>query len=90
MKKRLTVDELTPVAREATRLALENHEAEFRQYRDNPNLTLGTIIEDDFLTFQLYLAGKTPGDAVVLTSTRVSRISGEVVSIEIKSISSSA
>ena len=79
----MTVDELEPIAREATRHALEKHVAQFDTYRRSPNLTLGTLIDDDVLTFQLYVAGEKPIDAIVLTSTRVSRMTGEVLSLEV-------
>ena len=42
------------------------------------NLTLGSGFEGDFGIFELYLAGKRPEDAVVLTETLVNRLTGEV------------
>ncbi|MEE4451618.1 hypothetical protein V2S85_08230 [Novosphingobium resinovorum] len=82
MKRRLTVRELEPVARDATRGVLEESVALVR-FKGDRNLTLGTLIEDDLLIFQLYIAGEKPSDAVVLTSTSVSRITGEVLSVQV-------
>jgi hypothetical protein len=81
--RRLTVDELEPIARDATRSALEAYAEAFAPYRDSPNLTMGTVIEDDVLTFQLYIAAERPADALVLTSTRVSRANGEVLGVDV-------
>ncbi|AJA09169.1 hypothetical protein SKP52_11350 [Sphingopyxis fribergensis] len=81
--KRFTINELEPVAREATRKALEGVQKSFDLYQNDPNLTLGTIVEDDVATFQLYLAGATPADAVVLTAARVSRETGKLLGVEI-------
>jgi len=81
--KRYTIDELEPVAREATRKAVKGAQKSFELYQDDPNLTLGTIVEDDVATFQLYLAGATPADAVVLTAAKVSRETGKLLNLEI-------
>ena len=81
--KRFTVDELEPIARDATRDALEGYAEALAPYRDSPNLTLGTIIEDEVLTFQLYIAGERPADGVVLASTKVSRIAGAVLAVDV-------
>ena len=80
---RLTVDELEPIARDATRHALEAYVKAFAPYRNSPNLTLGTVIKDDVLTFQLYIAAERPADGLVLTSTRVSRENGEVLGVDV-------
>lgn len=82
MGKRLTVDELEPIARAATRLALQGHEAAFAPFRDHPDLTLGTFIADDELVFQLYIAREKRTDALMLVSTKVSRITGDVLGVE--------
>ncbi len=81
--RRRTVDELEPIARKATKETLEGYAAAMAPYRDSPNLTLGTLIENEVLTFQLYVAGERPADAVVLTSTRVSRSTGEVLGVDV-------
>jgi len=82
MGKRLSVDQLEPVARAATRNALEKYDAP-ECFREAQNLTLGTLIEDDVLTFELYIAGAKPSDARVLATTRVSRITGAVLDVEV-------
>ena len=64
-----------PIAREATRSALKNYVWEKEKMK---NLTLGSGFEGDFGIFELYLAGKCPEDAVVLTETLVNRLTGEV------------
>lgn len=81
--RRMTVDELEPIARDATRDALVGYSAALAEYRNSPNLTLGTQVEDEALTFELYVAGERPTDAIVLASARVSRTTGEVLGVEV-------
>nr|WP_311465430.1 hypothetical protein [uncultured Ottowia sp.] len=73
--RKLSLKEMEPIAREATRSALKNYVWEKEKMK---NLTLGSGFEGDFGIFELYLAGKRPEDAVVLTETLVNRLTGEV------------
>lgn len=52
-------------------------------YHGLANLTLGTRIEDDAVTFELYVAGEQPIDAIPLTSAAVSRLTGEVIEVAV-------
>ena len=72
MKRRKELDELEEIARLATRKALEDYEPVPQAWR--ANLTLGTIIDgDEDRTFQLYVAGERPADAIIISSARVHR-----------------
>ena len=80
-RKRLKLDDLTEVARLATRKVLEGYILP----EDLSQLVLGTMFSDDksFAIFELYLAAERPEDAQVLTRTTVDRYTGEVVNVEI-------
>jgi hypothetical protein len=73
---KLTLDQTEPIAKAATRAALEGA----RQLTDaeKERLTLGTLIEDDAYVWELYLAGERPEDAVMICQARVDRLTGGV------------
>ena len=73
--RRLDLAEMEPLARQATRHALKKHVWPKEKMK---NLTLGYGMEGDFGIFELYLAGKRPQDAVVLTEALVNSLTGEV------------
>lgn len=74
--RKLTLDQTEPLARAATRAALEGVRP--LTDADKQRLTLGTLIEDDTYVWELYLAGERPKDAVIISQARVDRLTGEV------------
>ena len=74
--RKLTLDQTEPIARAATRAALEG----IRPLTDaeKQRLTLGTLIEDDAYVWVLYLVGEQPKDAIKISDARVDRLTGEV------------
>jgi len=75
-KKLLTLREMAPIAREATRKALEPYKG--RQELEDKSLTLGEGIEGSEGLFELYLAAERPQDARVICRATVDRRTGEV------------
>ena len=73
---KLTLDQTEPMAKAATRVALEGA----RPFTDAEKqaLTLGTLIQNDAYIWVLYLAGERPEDAVKISEARVDRLTGEV------------
>lgn len=65
------LSELENIARVATFAALESYEPVPEAWRNN--LTLGTVVENDFRTFELYVPGARPQDAITISSARVHR-----------------
>ena len=65
---------MEPLAREATCAAL----MKYSPPKHLENLTLGTQITDTHGIFELYLAGETPRDAMVISEATVDRATGEV------------
>ncbi|PHV05829.1 hypothetical protein CSQ96_19160 [Janthinobacterium sp. BJB412] len=68
--------ELEHIARVATFAALESYEPVPEAWRTN--LTLGTVVENDFRTFELYVPGARPQDAITISSARVHRETKDV------------
>jgi hypothetical protein len=71
MKQPKELDELQELARNSTRRALEEYEpipAEWEKH-----LTLGTVFDGEDRVFELYVAGESPSDAIVISSARVNR-----------------
>ena len=64
-RKRLNKAEMEPIARDATKAALQN--CEWITPEQEVNLALGTGIEMEIGIFELYLATDRPRDAVILT-----------------------
>ena len=79
-RKRLKKAEMELIARDATKVALQN--CEWITPEQEVNLTLGTGIEKEIGIFELYLAADRPRDAVILTRATVSRFDGSV-SVEV-------
>ncbi len=80
-KKRFNESELEPVARDATRKALEQALAEGYSWispEQDEKLTLGTFIEDDRCIFALYIAGERPRDGLIVSKVAVERYTGEL------------
>lgn len=75
-RKRMNMRQTEPIAREATRAALRDHE--WITPEQEKHLTLGTLVGETHYEFELYLAGARPQDAVVLTRASVDRLTGEV------------
>ncbi len=75
-KKLLTLREMEPIAREATRKALTPYKG--REELEDKNLTLGSGIEGEEGIFELYLAAERPQDARVICCATVDRRTGEV------------
>lgn len=78
-KKLLKLEEMEEIAKKATRDALSQYPTSGVQSMD---LTLGTQVLDDEGIFELYIAGKRPIDARVISCTRVDRRTGDV-SVEV-------
>ena len=74
--KLLTLREMQPIAREATRQALATYKG--CPELENKSLTLGERIEGSEGVFELYLAGERPEDAKVISCARVDRRTGAV------------
>lgn len=72
MTRQKELDELQELARIATRAELESYEPIPPEW--NQALTLGTLFDGEDRVFELYVAGERPSDAIVLTSTRVNRL----------------
>ena len=70
----MRVSEMEPIAREATRKALAGRE----QPEHLENLTLGSRLTDAEGLFELYIAGKRPIDARVISRAVVNRETGHV------------
>ncbi len=70
----MDLDQLTEIARHATRESLNGYQIP-EQLR--VNLLLGTRFENDHVLFELYEPGDTPSDAIVYSTTRVHRVTGE-------------
>lgn len=75
-KKLMTLREMEPIAREATRKALTPYKGS-RELEDE-NLTLGKSIDGPEGIFELYLAAERPQDARVICCATVDRRTGEV------------
>jgi hypothetical protein len=75
--KRLKLDEMQEIARNATRAALVPYRRLTTE--DEARLTLGSGIEGDEGVFELYLAGERPQDAKVISRATVNRHTGEVL-----------
>ena len=73
--KLLSLNEMTEIARVATKKELSNY---IWPPENMENLTLGSGIEDGFGIFELYFAADLPENAEVLTETKVNRRTGEV------------
>ena len=88
MKSRYSLDELEELAREMTRKALEDYIVP-ESYR--ANLTLGISIEGENRSFELYISGERPSDAVVISKATLDRNTGlgtvEVFGLEKKDAS---
>lgn len=75
-KKLLTLREMEPIARDATRKALTPYKGTAEL--EDKNLTLGKGIEGEEGIFELYLAAERPQDARVICCAKVDRRTGEV------------
>lgn len=75
-KKLLTLREMEPIAREATRNALMQYKG--RPELEDKDLTLGKSLEGSEGIFELYLAVGRPQDARVISRATVDRGTGEV------------
>ena len=71
----MPLKEMEPIARDATRNALQGKNI---PETDWEKVTLGQGFEGDFGVFELYVPGKTPGDARIISRATVHRITGEV------------
>ena len=81
-KKRFGVAALEPVARDATRKALEQALAKGYSWitpEQDEVLTLGTFPKDDRCIFELYIAIDPPKDALVVSRASVDRYTGELI-----------
>jgi len=78
---KLKLKTLQAAAREATRNAL----SKYPQFASVPTegLTLGTVLDGDTVTFELYVAQDRPRDAIVLTTTKVDSYSGTVLAVQV-------
>jgi hypothetical protein len=65
------IDVLQEIAREATRIALDDYEPMPDAWKEN--LTLGTFFDGDDRIFELYIAAERPAEATVISSARVNR-----------------
>ena len=72
--KRMTLDQLTEIARESARAALSEYEVP-PGFLDS--VVLGTYQEEDRMIFEMYEPGDSPQDAVVYTETTVDTYSGK-------------
>lgn len=73
---RLSLVEMEAIAKKVTRQALEQYAPISPE--EKANLTLGTGIDDDFGTFELYVATDPPQDAKIISCAKVNRHTGEV------------
>lgn len=72
----LRMDDMEPIAREATREAL-------RAYREpsageQSRWTLGKFETEDEGIFEIYIPSDNPSDAKVISAARVNRLTGQV------------
>lgn len=74
------LQELEETAKEATRQALASYTV---PESIHDQLVLGVFIEGKHAIFELYVPGKRPEDARIITRAQISRFSGEVVSVEV-------
>jgi len=75
-KKLLRLDEMEPIAREATRRALSDYLEPPKE--DQANWTLGKVETDSEGVFEIYIPAERPLDAKVISCARVNRRTGEV------------
>jgi len=78
--KLLHMDEMEPIAREATRRALSDFPEPSKE--EQANWTLGKFGTETEGVFEIYIPSERPLDAKVISCARVDRRTGEV-SIEV-------
>jgi hypothetical protein len=80
MTKLMNLKQMEPIARDATRRALEGVElaSDVRE-----RVVLGQFLEPECGVFELYIPGARPTDARVISVARVNRRTGEV-SVEVR------
>jgi hypothetical protein len=74
MSKRMTLSQMEPIAREATRQALRDKDIPESLW---DQMTLGSGYEDAYGVFELYVPGPKPQDAKLVSRTKVHRDTGE-------------
>ena len=79
-KKRLTIRDMEPIAREVFRSILRSHKLPELPIQ---NLIFGAGITSTEGLFELYFCAERPEDAVVITSTVIDRYTGEVLKVEV-------
>ena len=79
-KKLLRLDEMEPIARDATRRALSEYPEPSQE--DQASWTLGKFETEDEGVFEIYIPSEQPLDAQVISRARVDRTTG-VVSVEV-------
>ncbi|UZE26164.1 hypothetical protein LOY67_12400 [Pseudomonas sp. B21-056] len=76
MKKLMSLDEMEPIAKEATRRALNEYSEPLKE--DQANWTLGKFEGENEGVFEIYIPSEQPLDAKVISRARVDRRSGAV------------
>ena len=79
-KKRLTLDEMKLIAREATRNALGDVKC---PKLPKKNLALGMFPTDTECAFELYYCNEIPENGVVITSAVIDVFTGELLKMEV-------
>ncbi|QDH70175.1 hypothetical protein [Marilutibacter alkalisoli] len=79
-KKLLSLDEMEPIAKEATRRALSEYPEPSKE--DQANWTLGKFEAESEGLFEIYIPSEQPLDAKVISRARVDRRTG-AVSVEV-------
>lgn len=85
MTKLMNLKQMEPIARDATKRALEGVELA-QDVRDR--VVLGQFLEPEHGVFELYVPGDRPTDARVISVARVNRETGEV-NVEVRRQSTS-
>lgn len=76
MKKLMSLDEMEPIAKEATRRGLGSYPAPSKE--DQAGWTLGKFAADTEGVFEIYVPNEQPLDAKVISRARVDRRTGAV------------
>ncbi len=74
-RKLLTLKEMEVIARDATKHILRGYS---RPNKGLEHLTLGSEINNKEGIFEVYIAGKRPQDAEIISRTTVNRVDGKV------------
>ncbi|TWC23380.1 hypothetical protein FBY06_104289 [Pseudomonas sp. SJZ085] len=75
-KKLMSLDEMEPIAKEATRLALSEYPEPSKE--DQSNWTLGKFETEGEGVFEIYIPSEQPLNAKVISRARVDRKTGAV------------